>query len=112
MAKKIYSIIGAIAVLAGLIFGVNAYETKFATAEDIKQIRCDIELLGERLENKILEDRIHDVNRRVWTLEDRYGGERVPLAPAEIRNQYRELKEALELAKAKVKAIAIKSRGM
>lgn len=112
MAKKIYSVIGAIAVLVGIIFGVNAYETKFATAEDIKQIRCDIELLGERLENKILEDKIHDLNRRVWALEDRYGGDGVLLAPTEVRSQYRELKQVLELAKAKVSAIAAKSRGM
>lgn len=109
MAKKIYSIIAAIAVLTGIIFGVNAYEAKFATAKDIENIRCDIELLGDRLENKILEDKIHDLNRRVWALEDRYGGDGVPVASAEIRNQYRELKQAIELAKAKVGAIATKS---
>lgn len=115
MAKKIYSTIAAIAIIAGIIFGVSSYETKFATAEDIKQIRCDIELLGERLENKILEDKIHDLQRRIWSLEDRYGGTLIPGAPVEIRNHYRELKRALEMAKTKVKNIAmnkVKVRGM
>ena len=100
---RIVAVIGAIAVLAGLIFGINAYETKFATAEDISHIRSDIELLGDRLENKIQEDRIHALQERIWKLEDRYGGVMIPKAPAAVKEHYRELRYQIELAKAKIK---------
>lgn len=103
VGKKILAAIAAISVLAGLVFGVNAYETKFATAEDIKQIREDIELLAERLENKILEDKVHDLQRRLWSLEDRYGGRLVPKASQEVLDSYRELTYSLELAKKGIK---------
>jgi hypothetical protein len=101
--KRISAVIGAIAVLAGLIFGINTYETKFATAQDIENVRADIELLGERLENKIQEDRIHAIQERIWKLEDRYGGVMVPKAPPSVLEHYRELRYQLELAKAKIK---------
>lgn len=101
--KRVAAVTGAICVLAGLIFGVSAYETKFATAEDISNIRKDVELLGERLENKIQEDRIHALQERIWKLEDRYGGVMVPQAPQAVKEHYRELRYALELAKTRVK---------
>lgn len=100
--KRISAVVGAIAVLAGLIFGINAYETKFATAGDISNIRTDIELLGERLENKIQEDRLHAIQERIWKLEDRYGGVMVPQAPASVMEYYRELRYQLELIKSKI----------
>lgn len=96
--KRVGSILGAIAVLVGIIFGVNTYETQFATADDITQIRKSIALLEQRLEKKIQEDRLHAIQRRLWSLEDRYGGLAVPNAPREIRDSYRELSyEALML---------------
>jgi hypothetical protein len=101
--KRIFAVISAIAVIIGLIFGVNIYEAKFATAEDIVKVREDVELLGERLENKILEDRIHALQERIWRLEDRYGGATVPHAPPTILEHYRELHHHLELIKAKIK---------
>lgn len=100
--KRVFSVIAAIAVLSGIIFGINAYEAKFATAEDIKQVRQDIVLLGERLEQKILSDRAHSLQQRIWSLEDHYGGAGVPQAPSEVKENYRELKYDLKLLLAKI----------
>lgn len=103
MMKRILQVISAVAVIAGIIFGVGSYETKFATAEDMKQVRQDILLLAQRLENKILEDKIHDTQRRIWSLEDRYGGTAVPEAPQAIKDQYRELRYSIDRAKLGIK---------
>lgn len=103
MVKRISQLIAALAVIAGIVFGVSAYETKFAAAEDMKQVRQDILLLAQRLENKILEDKIHDLQRRLWALEDRYDGSGVPSAPLTVKEQYRELKYSLECAKRGIK---------
>lgn len=92
-AKRIVPTISGIALITGIIFGVGAYETKFATADDIKRVMKSVALIEERLENKIIEDRLHALQQRMWVLEDRYGGTGVPKAPAEeIRTSYRELK--------------------
>lgn len=99
MAKRIGATIGAIAVIAGLLFGVSTYETKFATADELNQVVRDVVALSKRLENKIQEDRLHAIQQRVWALEDRYGGINVPDAPAEVCDGYREQKYEAEMLK-------------
>lgn len=100
--KKIISIIAGIAALTGIIFGINAYEAQFATADDIKRVMNSVALLEQRLEHKIMEDRLHAAQQRMWALEDRYGGANAPEAPAEIRNSYRELRYESTLLRQKI----------
>jgi hypothetical protein len=101
--KRIGSVVGGIAVVVGLIIAVNTYEAKFATAEDIQAIRADIQLIGKRLENKINTDRVHTLQARIWTLEDRYGGPGVPNASLAEKEHYRELKSDLQLLMVKLR---------
>lgn len=100
--KRVGSVIAGIAMLTGILFGVNAYEAKFATADDIKRVMKSVALLEQRLESKISEDRLHALQQRIWSLEDRYGGAAVPQAPTEVRGSYRELEYEAMLLKKKI----------
>jgi hypothetical protein len=100
--KRIGSTIAAAAALAGIVFGVGAYETRFATADDIKRVMKSVDLIGERLDHKIQEDRLYALQKRMWTLEDRYGGATVPGAPPEVRESYRGLAYESLLLKSKL----------
>ena len=60
MSKKILSIAGAIVLLGSLVgmcFAVNAYFAK----------ESEVQLISMRLENKIIEDRIYDLQKRIST---------------------------------------------
>jgi hypothetical protein len=89
--KAIASIISAVAMLAGLVFGVSAYEEKFAKSRDLSRVEETVQLLGSRLDQKIRADRIHNLQRRIWDLEREFGGVGVPTAPPGVRKEYQEL---------------------
>lgn len=95
MLKKIITIVSFLIVLGGAVGGLMAWSDTFAK-------QCDLEVLSSRLEQKILDDRLHNLQQRMWSLEDRYGGPEVPLAPNEIKIEYRQLKLELEAVKRKL----------
>lgn len=102
LLKRVGSMIAGTAVLTGILFGVSAYETKFATADDIKRVMKSVTLLEQRLDHKLQEDRLYALQQRMWSLEDRYGGASVPTAPVEVRDSYRELAYEALLLKTKL----------
>lgn len=87
-------IIAIIIALGTLIGGAIAYDAK-------KADQSEVDLLSERLEQKIVIDRIYNLQRRIWDLEDRYDGVGIPNAPIEVKKEYRELKQELEILKTK-----------
>lgn len=72
-----------IAALVGLCFTSVSY---FATANDLK-------LVAERLDQKIVTDRINDLQKRIWMLEDRYKDGSMP---NEVRDEIRSLKREID----------------
>ena len=84
----------SVCVLFGFAFGAITY---FATAEDL-------DMLAMRLDQKILDDRIFTIQKRIWQLEDRYPQQpdcrtwTGPTAPRD-REEYRRL--LMELNKLK-----------
>lgn len=100
--KRLGSVIAGTAALAGILFGVSAYEAKFATADDIKRVIKSVTLIERRLDHKIQEDRLYALQQRMWNLEDRYDGPSVPSAPSEVRESYRELAYEALLLKSKL----------
>lgn len=100
--KRLGSVIAGTAALAGILFGVSAYEAKFATADDIKRVMKSVTLIERRLDHKIQEDRLYALQQRMWNLEDRYDGPSVPSAPSEVRESYRELAYEALLLKSKL----------
>lgn len=57
---------------ASIVWGAQSYlYTNYATAEDVKRIE-------KRLDVKILEDRMSNIQDRIWKIEDRYFEQRMP----------------------------------
>lgn len=86
MIKQINGITGAIlgvAALVGVSFGAVNY---FATAQDLK-------LVEMRLDQKIVSDRIQQLQERIWMLQDRY---QKTSMPAEVKNEIRQLQMEIE----------------
>lgn len=115
------SVVTAIAAICGIIFGINAYESKFMTEKDYDALRKDITLIvveihklktgavqnknelensiylvKKELSNRIRSNRIYLITKRIRCLEDEYGGEGIPTASNAIKEYYDELKWALK----------------
>jgi hypothetical protein len=99
MTKK--ELIGCIVGVVGLIsvsFGVYFFfENRYAHASDMTKAMESIKKLAIRLDYKIIEDQLHAVQQRIWTIEDRYCPDKSKPCdeskmPQTVREQYRELK--------------------
>jgi len=87
--KDYLSTIIAFAAVVGLTLGAISY---FATA-------ADLQLVQLRLDQKIVNDQLFDVQRQVWVLEERniaHGPDCALWPDARDREQYRRLKVNLE----------------
>ena len=63
---KVLSSVMAVIVFAGFVWSAQTYlHENYASASDVKRIE-------DRLDSKILEDRLFNVQERIWRIEDRY----------------------------------------
>jgi hypothetical protein len=69
MSAKVKTALAIVIGFISIIGSVAAYDARVAK-------QCDLELLANRLEQKIVADRIYQLQQRVWMLEDRFGGPR------------------------------------
>ena len=86
--QEIWQPVIAIGVAVGMVMGAISY---FATAEDLK-------LTQQRLDQKIVYDRVVDLKRMIYQMEDKYKGAPCEKWPEKDRNVYRELKMELDEA--------------
>lgn len=78
------SIIAGIAIAgATIIGGAIALDRKYDESAEVSAIASDLELTKQRLDVKILQDRISGAQSRIWSLEDRYRGRSMPQATTE-----------------------------
>jgi hypothetical protein len=92
MSNKVKTALVIVIGFISIIGSVAAYDARVAK-------QCDLELLANRLEQKIVADRIYQLQQRVWMLEDRFGGPGVPTAPAEVKKEYRYLLSEIDRLK-------------
>jgi hypothetical protein len=71
MSAKVKTALAIVIGFISIIGSVAAYDARVAK-------QCDLEMLSSRLEQKIIADRIYQLQQRVWMLEDRFGG---PVCP-------------------------------
>lgn len=82
LKKEVLAAILSLCTLVAIVWGAQSYlYTTYATAEDVKRIE-------QRLDIKILEDRLSNVQERIWKLEDRYHEQQ---KPQEVYEQLRVL---------------------
>ena len=90
--------IGIATVVSIVTIGAFFYtiDDRWAKANDLKYIEL-------RLDQKILSDRLYEIQKRIWELEDRYGA--YDDMPDVVKEEYRKLKQEYELTKAQLDSI-------
>lgn len=63
--KKLASIVGIVVILSTAVGGIMAADARYAKSEYVSAVE-------ERLNVKILQDRIDAVQERMWKIEDRW----------------------------------------
>lgn len=96
--KELIGCIGGIIVLISICFGVYFwFEARYAHAGDMYKAMEVIKKIETRLDYKIVEDRLSNVRRDIYIIEDRYCPDKTKPCtekdmPEVVRKQYRELK--------------------
>jgi len=83
-----------IPVVIAIVSATIAVEARYAKSAYVKQVE-------QRLDQKIVTDRMDSIQNRIWKLEDRYG-----IACAEcpdvVKDEYRELEKEYEFLDRKI----------
>lgn len=94
--KIIILIISAI-TLSGMIWGSwRHFDSTYARASEVRQ-------LEERLDYKIIQDQVNGLQDRIWKLDDRFQGKKMP---TEILEEYRRLKKDKEYLEKKLDGVS------
>lgn len=94
--KKYLTIAVSILVFVSAIVGANEYLAKAS----------ELELISMRLDQKILNDRLYNLQNRVWAIEDRYGTD-VTKMLENIRTEYRRLLREIEELKRRLSSMKV-----
>lgn len=96
--KEKLALIGALILIIGTCFGVYFYfESRYAHAGDMQKAMEVIQKVSTRLDYKIIEDRLTNVRKDIYAIEDRYCPDKSKPCtekdmPEIVRTRYRELK--------------------
>lgn len=101
LVKKISTVIAIIIGLCTLTGIGYKYDQRLAKAEDVNK---SIQKLSIRLDQKIQDDRLNNIQERIWKLEDRYGTDPSKM-PAETKEAYRHLLKEKEIILRTLKSI-------
>lgn len=94
--KKLIEGILAVAAVMGIFWGGYRFiDNTFAKAAEMEQ-------LEQRLDHKILSDQLYEAQKRVWTLDDRYSGKKMPES---VKEEYRALAKKIEELEQKLKSL-------
>ena len=99
--KESATVIISIASVISIVFGVYFYnEARYASAKDLKEANEYTQKIEKRLDQKILNDNLNEIQKRIWMLEDKYDKKQIPDT---VKQEYRELKEKKEQLKEELK---------
>lgn len=88
--KQILSTILAIVSFTGVVWSAQTYlNTHFALAAEVQQ-------LEKRLDSKIIEDRLFNIQEHIWRIEDRYYEQKLSKEAIEQIRSLNSEKEKLE----------------
>ena len=87
--KTLVGFLIALTTLVGTAFTVD---NRYAKDDQVKQVEQQVQKVEKRLDKKILKDRANALQERIWKLEDRYNGKKIPAAvKEELRKNKAEL---------------------
>jgi uncharacterized protein YlxW (UPF0749 family) len=91
--QKIIVIISVVMGVAGVLGGAIALDRKYDESPELTVLQGEVELVKERLDVKILQDRIDGAQNRIWALQDRFRGQTMP---QEVQEEIRRLKRDID----------------
>ena len=87
--KTIVGFLIALTTLVGTAFTVD---NRYAKDQQVKKVEQKVQKVEKRLDVKILKDRANALQERIWKLEDRYNGKKIPTTiKEELRKNKAEL---------------------
>lgn len=93
---KIGSYVTSVAATIGALYGGATFvDGRYVHAPDpeMAEVKSDIYLVGQRLEQQILNDRYAALEQRLWKIESRY--QDLQKAPETVQEEYHKLKSEL-----------------
>ena len=87
------SVASLAALVTSLYSGAVWIDDRYANKDDVRLIEL-------RLEQKIQQDRVQQIQQRIWQIEDRYRDKLQRPENSDAYNEYRKLKDELEGLKA------------
>lgn len=87
--KEVIEIVIALCVMVSMIVGALNYLAKAS----------DLQLVEMRLDQKIVSDQIHQIQERIWQLQDRNYGPCNNWTNQKDKDEYRKLQEEIEMLK-------------
>ena len=95
--KTLVGFLIALSTVVGTAFTVD---NRYAKEKQVKKVEQKVQKVEKRLDKKILKDRANALQERIWKLEDRYNGKKIPSA---VKEELRRNKEELEEIKEELK---------
>jgi hypothetical protein len=105
MKNRIVVTAAVLTTALGIVGGIFAYDDRLAKCEDVKALEREVQLVGSRLDQKILADRLYILQDRIWRLESQFGGRGVPVAPQVVRDEYYHLLKDLAEVKRQLESL-------
>lgn len=88
--KKLSASVGAVLALIAVGYeGLAWMDSTYAGVGDVQRVEL-------RLDQKIMNDRLKDIEQRLWVLDERYGVTMQEPTNREVRDEYRRLKAEKE----------------
>lgn len=91
--KKIGTVLGCVVGVFAVIQGADTLNSKYASAEAVRNLEERLTYTNDRLEYKIKEDQLYSTKRRLWQIEDR---KKKPGNEFRYINEERELKHTID----------------
>lgn len=106
-AKKVATIVGLIIGLCTIIGTVYKLDIRWHQATALAKVEQQVAGVNARLEIKICNDKLNNIQERMWKLKDRYG-EDLDEFPQDAKDEYRRLEKEKEELEKKIKEIRAK----
>jgi len=99
---KLKQLAVALSLIAMIVTGAWAVDKRYAQEDELQIVASNIQNLRKRYEMDSIEQRMYDLRRRWWLLDDRYMGQQMPVS---IREEIAGIKGEIEHLRLKMERL-------